>query len=173
MQGAWDAPELVLGAADSMAPMHDDPPSGPRLPAHPQLRDIALAMERAGMAGEILDASFRTVYFSSEAARIMALSTDEWGRMYGRSLIVRSLREDADIVRVTDDSGAAWLRHNVPIMRRWLKPGEVRINDDAGRFVGVLHLTRGAIPESLLQRLGRGDPRLFARMERVSEPERT
>jgi hypothetical protein len=48
----------------------------------------------------------------------------------------------------------------------------VRINDDAGRFIGVLYLYRGTVPESLMQRLGRGDPRLFERMERVSEPGR-
>ena len=51
--------------------MRDDSESGPRLPEHPELREIALAMERAGMSGEILDTSFRTVYFSTESARLL------------------------------------------------------------------------------------------------------
>ena len=49
---------------------------------------------------------------------------------------------------------------------------QVRLNDDAGRFIGVLYIYRGTVPESLLHRLGRGDPRLFDRMARVSEPGR-
>jgi class 3 adenylate cyclase len=37
----------------------------------------------------------------------------------------------------------------------------------------IVHVrTRGTVPESLMQRLGRGDPRLFEPMERVSEPAR-
>lgn len=47
---------------------------------------------------------------------------------------------------------------------------QVRINDDEGRFLGILWLSRGTLPESLLQLLGRGDERLFERMSRVSEP---
>ncbi len=49
---------------------------------------------------------------------------------------------------------------------------QMPINDDGGRFIGVLYLYRGTIRESLLQRLSRGDQRLFERMERVSEPRR-
>jgi class 3 adenylate cyclase len=47
---------------------------------------------------------------------------------------------------------------------------QIRINDDSGRLIGFLFLYRGTVPESLLNRLGRGDPRVFERMERVSEP---
>jgi class 3 adenylate cyclase len=36
----------------------------------------------------------------------------------------------------------------------------------------VVYLYRGILPESLLHRLGRGDPKLFERMDRVSEPGR-
>ncbi len=196
---------------------------GPPLPEHPELREIALAMEAAGMVFEILDERFRVVFFSTEAARLIGLSAGERDRQYDKSTIVRSLREDATIVRVTDESGAAWFEHNAPIMRRYLEPADadfdevfgptaplalqvepvevaprawydrvafgadlrfrrsmlgdqnqvqVRINDDAGRFIGVLFIYRGTVPESLLNRLGRGDPRLFERMERVSEPAR-
>ncbi len=49
---------------------------------------------------------------------------------------------------------------------------QMRINDDAGRFLGVLFLYRSTVPEGLVQRLGRGDARLFERMDRVSEPAR-
>lgn len=117
----------------------------------------------------------------------------------------------------------AWWRHNVPIMRRYLQPGdpdfeavfarnaeaaarvspvevaprawqqtvtfppehgfraaifsdltflELRISADDGTFLGVARLVRTALPEGLLARLGRGDPRLFERMGRVSEPDR-
>ena len=203
--------------------MHDDPSYIPRLPEHPELREIALAIESAGISGEILDASFRCVFFSSESARILGLSADEANSVTGRSLIVRSLRGDAEIMRVTEESGAAWWQHNAPIMRRYLEPGDpdfdevfgpaapaaaavepmevaprawhdtvafrsnlrlrrnvlgdvsqlqVRINDDTRSFLGVLHLSRGALPQSLQQRLSRGDPRLFERMDRVREPAR-
>ncbi len=36
----------------------------------------------------------------------------------------------------------------------------------------MVFLYRGMVPDSLLQRLGRGDPQLFERMDRVSEPRR-
>ena len=49
---------------------------------------------------------------------------------------------------------------------------ELRINDDEGTFLGVVRLVRTTLPESLLTRLGRGDQRLFERMDRVSEPGR-
>jgi class 3 adenylate cyclase len=49
---------------------------------------------------------------------------------------------------------------------------QLRINDDSGRFLGVLFLYRSTLPESLVQRLGRGDARLFERMDRVSDPAR-
>ena len=201
----------------------DDSPYVPELPEQPELRELAQAIESAGLMGEILDASFRSVFFSTESARILGLSADEAKRLTGKSLIVRSLREDAEIMRVTEESGTAWWQHNAPIMRRYLEPGDpdfdevfgptaklaaefdavepaprawhdniafpanlrfrrfvlgdvsqlhVRINDDAGRFIGVLNLSRGALPESLAARLARGDPRLFERMDRVSEPGR-
>jgi len=204
--------------------MHDDPPYVSQLPEHPELREIAQAIEAAGMMGDILDASFRCVFISSEAARAMGLSAELGRSMIGMSVIMRSLgAATRGFMRVTRESGTAWWQHNAPIMRRYLEPGDpdfdevfgpaapaatqldpievaprawhdtvsfprdlpfrrsmlgdhnqvhVRINDDAGRFIGVLYLFRGAVPESLMQRLGRGDPRLFERMERVSEPAR-
>jgi class 3 adenylate cyclase len=205
--------------------MDDTSAAPPHLPEHPELRDIALAMESAGMIGEILDHRFRSVFLSTEFVRLTGMTADEVKRQYGRSLIIRSVREDADIVRVEHESGRAWFAHNAPIMRRYLDPADpdfaeifgpaapfaaelapaeraprawydrisfppnqrfrfqrsmlgdqndlaLRINDDAGRLIGVLLLYRSAIPEELLLRLGRGDPGLFERMDRVSEPAR-
>jgi class 3 adenylate cyclase len=139
------------------------------------------------------------------------------GRFYGKSLVIRAL-EDSDVFGITESSSRSWWRHNVPIMRHDLQPGEarldevlgsaaeaaarveprawsssyeflpelglrrtvlgdltffdMRINDDDGRFLGVLRFARTALPESLLTRLGRGDRALFERMDRVHEPAR-
>ena len=203
--------------------MEDGAPGPSPFPEHPELRDIAEAMEAAGAIFEIHDARFRCVYLSSEFARLGEMSADEARRQLGRSGIVRALREDAEIVRVSRESGTAWFQHNAPIMRRYLDPADpdfeetfdstspyaadiepvervprawydrvafppnlrfrrsmlgdqhqvqLRISDDEGHFIGVLFLYRGVLPESLLQRLGRGDPQLFERMDRVSEPGR-
>ena len=192
-------------------------------PEHPELRDIAEAMEAADMMFEIQDARFQCVYISSEFVRLAEMTADEARRQVGRSGIVRGLREDAEIIRLTRESGTAWFLHNAPIMRRYLDPADpdfkeifdstapyaadiepaesaprawydrvafltnlrfrrsvlgdqhnvqLRISDDEGRFIGVVFLYRGNVPEGLLHRLGRGDPQLFARMDRVSEPGR-
>lgn len=204
--------------------MSDDEAHVPPLPGHPELREIARALELMGMFGEVLDDRFRSVFVSSQAARAIGLSPDEARGLSGLSLIARTYDERyADIVRVTAESGLAWTRHNVPIMRHYVHPGDpdfdeifrgiahyaagvepvaapprawhdtlsfprnlrfrrtmlgdqeqtqLRISDDAGRFIGVLYLYRGTLPESLLNRLGRGDQALYERIERVSEPAR-
>ena len=107
--------------------MDDDSPYVPHLPEHPELREVALAIESAGLAGEILDASFRSVYLSTETARILGLSAEDANRLAGKSLIVRSTREDEEIMRVTDESGAAWFEHNGPIMRPVSGAGRPRL----------------------------------------------
>jgi len=204
--------------------MSDTSPYVPRLPEHPELRELALVMEEAGMTGEILDAEFRCVFLSSETARALGMSPEESHELIGRSLISRSLGASTHgVMRVSPESGASWFEQNAPIMRRFLKPGDaafedvfgatapfaagieavevvprawhavvslpadlpfrkhmlgdqhqiqVRLNDDTGAFIGVLYLYRPVVPETLLLRLGRGDPRLFERMDRVSEPGR-
>ncbi len=201
---------------------HDAPGPSP-YPEHPELRDIAEAMEAAGMLFEISDARYRCVYFSSEFARLTELSPDEARRQLGRSGIVRALREDAGIIRVSRESGTNWFAHNAPFLRRYLDPADpdfeeifdstapyaaeiepaetvprawhdrmafpsnlrfrrsmlgdqhqvqLRVNDDEGQFIGIVWMYRGTVPESLLQRLGRGEPQLYERMDRVSEPGR-
>jgi class 3 adenylate cyclase len=205
--------------------MGESPDPDPLLPEHPELRDVALAMESAGMIGEILDHRFRTVFLSSQMARLAGMNEDEAKRQYGRSLLIRGIREDSDIVRVEHESGRNWFFHNAPIMRRYLDPADadfddvfgptapfaaeiepagraprawydriafpsnkrlrfqrsmlgdqndlaLRINDDAGEFVGVLVMYRSALPEELVLRLARGDAGLFERMDRISEPAR-
>jgi hypothetical protein len=104
--------------------MEDGAPGPVPFPEHPDLRDIAEALESAGMLFEIYDARFRCAYLSSEFARISEMSDEEVRRQIGRSGIVRVLREDAEIIRVSRDSGTAWFQHNAPIMRRYLDPSD-------------------------------------------------
>jgi class 3 adenylate cyclase len=203
--------------------MEDDAPGPSPLPEHPDLREIAEALEAAGMLFEIVDERFCLVYSSTEWARLTEASADEVRRQIGRSGITRVLREDAELIRVSRESGTAWFEHNAPIMRRYLDPADadfeeifdsttpyaaeiepaesvprawydrmafpthlrfrrsmlgdqyqvqLRVSDDEGRFIGVVFLYRGVLSESLLQRLGRGDPQLFERMDQVTEPAR-
>lgn len=48
----------------------------------------------------------------------------------------------------------------------------VRLHDPAGAHIGTAALTMGAIPDSLLARLSRGDAEMFTRMNRLREPGR-
>src|SRR4051812_44303459 len=100
--------------------MDDQPTTEPLLPEQPELRDVALAMESAGMVGEVLDDRFRTVFVSTQMVRLAGMTADELKRQYGGSLIIRGMREDSDIVRVEHESGRDWFLHNAPIMRCYL-----------------------------------------------------
>lgn len=193
------------------------------LPEHPELRQIAVAMESAGVVFEILDARFRLVYMSKEAARMGELSEDELRQQMGQSDLKRAVSGPADVVGISAEGRLAWFEQNAPIMRHYVHPedadfqeifdkvsslardvdpiespprawygtyihegvgrvqrsilGELhyvrmRISDDEGQFIGILFLYRGSVPDSLLHKLGRGDPKLFERMARVSEPAR-
>jgi len=66
------------------------------------------------MIGEVLDARWRSVYLSSQMIRSSGMNEDEVKRQNGRSLIIRSTRDDSDIVRVEHESGRAWFAHNAP-----------------------------------------------------------
>jgi class 3 adenylate cyclase len=196
----------------------------PYVPQLPELRELALAIESFGASAEILDKSFRVVFISTETVKVLDVTPEEANRLYGLSIIRRDADgSDVDVMRASKESGAAWFRHNAPIMRHYLEPGDpefaevfgpaaelaeqtdpigvaprawhdrvsfpsdlrfrrfmlgdsnqmqVRLNDDEGRFLGILWQQRGALPESLMALLGRGDERLFERMSRVSEPAR-
>ena len=201
--------------------MHGEETGGPPLPEHPELREIALALEGAMISGEILDERLRIVYISTEEAGIIGVSPDEVERFYGKSLVTRQL-EDPEFWGVSDESSRVWWRRDAPIMRHFLAPDapdfearfgslagaaarlepvdpprawysshefpsdlpmrstvlgnvtflELRISDDEGAFLGILRFTRNSVPDSLLSRLGRGDLRLFERMDKVREPAR-
>lgn len=192
------------------------------LPEHPELRQFAVAMESAGLSGDIVDARWRTVFISSELARLAGVPPQDVSRYYGESMIRRH-HEHPETWGVTEESGVMWWRQTVPIMRHYLSPEdsdyeavfaplcdaatraepvpvaprawqqsyeflpdnpfgrslraemrfiEWRVTDDSGTFIGAVRLIRATLPDSLLSRLGRGDPRLFERMNRVSEPGR-
>jgi len=147
---------------------------------------------------------------------------EEVATFYGKSLVTRQI-DDAQHWGITTEVSRSWWRLNVPIMRKYLAPGDavfdevfgplaenaarvdpveetprawqhsyefpaerrlrrtwlgditfldLRIDDGAGQFIGVLRLARAAIPDSLLARLGRGDRGLFERMDAVREPAR-
>jgi PAS domain-containing protein len=105
--------------------MTDEVPEAPQLPEHPELREIAEVVERMDMVGEIFDDRFRSVFLSSQGARAMGVSPEEALGLGGTSLIARTLDEAfAEIVRVTEESGTAWLQHNLPIMRRYVQPDD-------------------------------------------------
>lgn len=126
--------------------MHDA--AGPPLPEHPELREIALAMEGAGISGELLDANWQLVFISTEEARIVGVPPGEVARLYGKSLVVRNL-EDADEWGITPEVSRSWWRANVPIMRSYLAPGEAIFDavfgplaENAARVDPVEHLPR-------------------------------
>jgi class 3 adenylate cyclase len=196
-------------------------PAGPPLPEHPELRAIAEALEATAMSAEILDASWRIVFISTEEARIVGVDPSEVGRFYGKSLTRRQL-EDVRYWATTEASSADWWKTNVPIMRNYLEPGDevfeevfgpfahaaarvepgdllrawpstnafpddadlrtswlgnvsffdMRINNDAGEFIGVLRLSTADAPHSLLVRMARGDRAMYERMDAVMVPAR-
>jgi class 3 adenylate cyclase len=179
-------------------------------------------MEGAGISGDIVDARWRTVFISSELARLAGVEPQDVSRFYGKSMIRRH-HEDPETWGVTEGSGVTWWRQIVPIMRHYVRPDdpdfeavfsplrdaatratpvevaprawqqsyefrpenafgtslrsemrfiEWRVSDDSGAFIGAVRLVRATLPDSLLSRLGRGDPTLFERMNRVTEPGR-
>lgn len=197
---------------------------GPPLPEHPRLREVALAMEHAGLSGEICDRSWRLVYISTEEALVMGVEPADVGRYYGFSLVTRQL-DFPDVWATTDESSTEWWRLNAPIMRAFLDPEhdaerfeqvfgalaraaartepieqvpmawssthafpdheglrttwlgditftDIRLVDDDGTFLGIMRLSHGDMPDSLLFRLARGDRRMYERMQQVSEPAR-
>jgi class 3 adenylate cyclase len=90
-----------------------------------------VAMEGAGISGEILDADWKVVFISSEEARIVGVAPEQVDRFYGKSLIVRNL-EDADVFGITDESSREWWQSNVPIMRYYLSPEDARFDEIFG-----------------------------------------
>lgn len=104
----------------------------PALPEHPELRQIALAVESAEMSAEILDTSFRTIFFSTQAAEVLGLTPVEAAEMYGRSQIHRTLEGKADVMRIAEESGVSWFEHNAPIMRHYVDTGDPEFEEVFG-----------------------------------------
>jgi class 3 adenylate cyclase len=102
--------------------MSDRAESGAPFPEHPELREIAEAMEFCGISGEILDENFEAVFISSQLMRILGLRPEDLPEIYGISLVMRALDHDP-IYGISPEAQRAWWRTNVPIMRRYVSPG--------------------------------------------------
>lgn len=111
-------------------------PQGMPLPEHPQLRSIAIALEDAGLCGEILDSTWRLVYESSEQCRIVGLSHDQAVSLYGKSLIRRNV-EDTAYFGVDDESARRFWAQNVPIMRATLQPDDPVFDEVFAHLAGA------------------------------------
>ena len=184
-------------------------------PDHPQLRELAIALEEGGIAGEITDDSWRLVFISTEEGQVVGFEPAELLQFYGMSVIKRQI-DYGDEWATTEERG--WWRLNVPIMRAYLAPGdehfdevfdagaapaervepvervplawqsafevegrierfvsrflEIRLNDEKGNFLGVVHIVGRDVRAALQNMLTRGDSRLFERMQAVAEPDR-
>lgn len=101
-----------------------DAPNAYPLPEHPELREIAVALDAGGAVFELMDERFRLVYQSQEFIQGIELTPDEALRQLGQSHISRALTEDSDILRVSRESGTAWFEHNAPIIRRYVDPAD-------------------------------------------------
>jgi class 3 adenylate cyclase len=103
------------------------------LPEHPELRDIAVAMEEARVSGEILDAEWKSLFMSSELARIMGLTPSERVELYGKSLIARIYEHD-EYFALSLENSRVWWRSNVPVMRHDLAPGDPSFDEVFGEL---------------------------------------
>ncbi|MBK5111914.1 MAG: hypothetical protein JJE10_11255, partial [Thermoleophilia bacterium] len=111
--------------------MEVDERTGPPLPEHPELHEIAVAIEGAGISGEILDAQLKLVFISSEAARIAGVAPSEVVEFYGKSLVTRNL-DDPDIWGITDDASSTWWQSQAPYMRYYVGPDDPHFDEVFG-----------------------------------------
>jgi class 3 adenylate cyclase len=94
--------------------------------------------------------------------------------------VFAALRDTAARVTPADPPPRAWSStHAFPdlegLRTSWLGDvtfTDIRINGDDGEFLGVMRLSHGDLPDSLLLRLARGDRRMYERMQQVSDPAR-
>ena len=98
----------------------------------------------------------------------------DFAEVFGRAA---KLAEQTDPIEVAPRAWHDRVSHPPDLRFRRFALGDsnhlqVRLNDDEGRFLGILWQHRGTLPESLMALLGRGDEQLFERMSRVSEPAR-
>jgi class 3 adenylate cyclase len=101
------------------------------LPEQPELRELAQALEDAGVAAEILDHKWRVVYTSSEDALGLGLDPANMHHHYGLSLITRP---DHHPDWVTDrETGSRWWRAAGPHMVRDVPPDDPDFDEVFGR----------------------------------------
>ncbi len=94
---------------DTLAVMGEGPP----LPDHPELRNLAHALEATGAIGELLDSRWRTVYITSELCRMMGFSTEDAISYYGISPIARD-RDHADVWGTDSEGRLVWWERVAP-----------------------------------------------------------
>lgn len=111
--------------------MGEEAEEGTSLPEHPRLRELAVAMNGAGVSGEILDADLKIAFMSDEAARAFGIPFSEVDRMYGKSPLIRNI-EDADIAGTTEASAIEWWNQIVPYWRHYLSPDDGRFEECFG-----------------------------------------
>jgi hypothetical protein len=96
-----------------------------------------------------------------------------FGEVFGPSAEAAERVEPGELIRAWSST------HSFPdhegLRTSWL--GDItfldmRINNDAGDFIGVLRLATPDAPDSLLARMGRGDRGMHERMDAVMIPER-
>jgi class 3 adenylate cyclase len=100
--------------------MADPPPQQP--PEHPDLRELAIAIEAHGLIAEIQDSRFRAIWGSSQLHKSFGLTEEDIAAYEETSRIVRSTTGSSELMRVTRESGTAWFNQHAPLMRHYLKP---------------------------------------------------
>jgi class 3 adenylate cyclase len=120
------------------------------LPEHRELRELAQALEDAGVAAEILDHKWRIVYTSSEDALGLGLNPADMHHHYGLSLITRP---DHHPDWVTDRvTGSRWWRAAGPHMVRDVPPDDPDFDEVFGRLAPRARELAPA-PPTLAQRI--------------------
>ena len=101
------------------------------LPEHPELRELAQALEDAGLVAEILDHKWRVVYTTSEDARWLGLDPAAMHHHYGLSPVIRPEHHPDWI---TDrETGSRWWRAVGPHMVRDVPPDDPDFDEVFGR----------------------------------------
>jgi class 3 adenylate cyclase len=103
----------------------------------------------------------------------LAPDDQAFGEVFGPAAEAAERVEPGDLIRAWSST------HSFPdhegLRTSWLGDitfFDMRINDDAGDFIGVLRLATPDAPDSLLARMGRGDRGMHERMDAVMIPER-
>jgi class 3 adenylate cyclase len=93
----------------------------PELPAQPQLRSAAMALENARMLGQVLDHKWRTVFFSTEQLGVFA--EDDLNDWHGKSQIAQLLDEQFPL-KVPLESRWRWWEALGPLIRHDVPPSD-------------------------------------------------